>query len=374
MNHLTSQQIEGYHSGTLELAEEYLAIDAHMAGCATCREQLGARSRALPEGLGRLMAEDAHPEGELLVRYAQENSDVPAIVAQHVAVCARCRQDVATLQTFRQTVTPEIWAEARAATEAPAVRPSFGEWLHAAVAGRAFRVWAPAMAFCLLLLLVFVWRNQQVVAIQDGSGRWALTRGGKLTGPIPLPADLESTLRKALQNRSLETPGALAALASPADAHYRPAGTIVRSDLPKLQWEPVPNGVSYQCTLTSPDDPKFKRGAPKPMKSAFWVLKKPLPRGKVYTWQVVVTLRNGKKVALTGSPYFKVLEIAKEQVLEQAAKTYAGSHLALGLLYAQNGVLDEAEPEFAALQRANPDSETIKTFLNQLRASHRSLR
>ncbi|MCW3097856.1 MAG: hypothetical protein JWL77_3474 [Chthonomonadaceae bacterium] len=130
MNHLTIQQIEGYHSGTLKLAEEYLAI-----------------------------------------------------VAQHVAVCARCRQDVATLQTFRQTVTPEIWAEARAATEAPATRPGFGEWLRAAIAGHAFRVWAPAMAFCLLLLMVFVWRNQQVVAIQDGSGRWALTRGGRLTGP-----------------------------------------------------------------------------------------------------------------------------------------------------------------------------------------------
>ena len=156
-----------------------------------------------------------------------------------------------------------------------------------------------------------------------------------------------------------------------ADGRFRPAGTIVRSDLPKLQWESTPNAVTYQCTVTSPDDPKFKRTAPRPIKGAFWVMKKPLPRGKIYTWQVVATLRNGKKVALSGSPRFKVLELAKEQALEQAAKTYAGSHLTLGLLYAQDGDLDDAEQEFATLLRANPDSSLIKTFLDHLRALQR---
>ncbi len=321
------------------------------------------------------MAEDAHPEGDVLVRYARETSDVPAIVAQHVAVCERCRRDVAALQTYRQSVTPEIWAEARAALEAPPARPSFGEWLRASwlafASNRALRV-GGLVAAVALLLLVFVLRNQSVIEIKDGSGRWELTRGGKLTGPVALPDDLEPALRKALQNRTVETPSTIAALMTSADGRFRPAGTIVRSDLPKLQWEPTPNTVSYQCTLTSPDDPKFKRGAPKPIKGAFWVMKKPLPRGKIYTWQVVATLRNGKKVALSGSPRFKVLELAKEQALEQAAKTYAGSHLTLGLLYAQDGALDDAEQEFTALLRANPDSPVVKALLDRLRALHRS--
>ena len=374
MAHLTSQQTEGYRDGTLELAEEYLAIDAHLADCAECRERLGDSFRALPEGLFRRLAEDAHPAEPFIVRYARNNADVSAPIAQHVAVCAQCSQDVAALQGYQRAVTPEIWAEARAVLETPAARPSFGEWLRGCVrafgSARKARVWVPAAAVCVLLLCVFLWRNQRVVEIVDGSGRWALTRGGRLTEAIALPSDLQLLVRAALQNRRVETPLALTALASRGDSQYEPTGTFVRSDMPTLQWEALPDAVSYRCTLTSPDDPTFKRGAAKPISGTSWVLKKPLPRGKVYTWQVVATLRNGKRVSLPGSPRFKVLEQAQADNLAQAAQTYAGSHLTLGLLYAQDGVFDEAEQEFATLLRANPDLETVKTLLARVRTLH----
>jgi len=375
VNHLTIQQIESYQAGTLESAAEYLAIEAHLTDCAECRERLGATSRTLSEGLRRFLADSAHPTGALLVRYARNSAEMPEIIAQHVAVCARCRQDVAALQAYRQSVTPEIWVEARAALEAWASRSRSGGRLRASLQAtfsrQAFRVWAPATAVCLLLLAVFWWRNQPVAEITDGAGRWTLARSGKLTGPIAFPPALEPILRKALQDRRAETPSTLTALASADAAHYSPAGIVVRSDMPKLSWEATPNAVSYQCTLASLDDPTFKRSAPKPIPANFWTPKKPLPRGKVYTWKVVATLRNGQHVALTGSPRFKVLDQTAAQALDQAAKTYASSHLTLGLLYAQEGVLDEAEQEFAALQRLNPNSPITKPLLDRLRAQHR---
>jgi hypothetical protein len=39
----------------------------------------------------------------------------------------------------------------------------------------------------------------------------------------------------------------------------------------------------------------------------------------------------------------------------------------LGLFYAQAGVLDEAEREFSALQRANPKSEIANRLLMRIR-------
>jgi hypothetical protein len=41
--------------------------------------------------------------------------------------------------------------------------------------------------------------------------------------------------------------------------------------------------------------------------------------------------------------------------------------LALGLLYAQAGALDEAEREFSVLQRANPKSEIVNRLLMRIR-------
>jgi hypothetical protein len=374
MRHLTIQQREGYQDGTLELAEEYLAIEAHLADCVTCREHLQSPSRAMPQGIGSLLTTDAHPDTALIGRYARDNSDVPAIVAQHMVACARCQRDVDALQAYRRAVTPEIWAEARAALETPvAARPNFRDWFRITFSVRALRVWVPVAAVCLLLVAVFWWRNQRVVEITDGSGHWTLTRAGQLTGPTALPPALTTLSREALRNRRVETPASLTALVDAADTHYGPAGTVIIGDMPTLRWEPLPGAVSYRCVLTSPDDPTFKRGAPKPIRGTFWKLKKPLPRGKVYTWKVMATLRNGRHVPLAGAPRFRVLEQARADALEQASRTYASSHLTLGLLYAREGVLDDAEQEFAALLRLNPGSETIKTLLDRLRARRRPI-
>lgn len=377
MNHLTTQQIETYQDGNVEAAEECLAIEAHLAECEACRENV-ARSRTLSTELRLLLAEQAHPTGALLVRYTRNSAEVDAGVVQHIARCTRCRRDVAALQAYRQAVTPEIRAEAqRARGEAKGVastawRERLGAAWQAAVAPRRLRVWASATVVCLALLMVFVWRSQRVLTLKDGSGQWTLTRGGQLSGPVALPPDIETLVRDALQDQRAETPVDLAALSSLGGTHYHPAGTIVRSDRPPLSWEAVPNAESYQCTLTSPGDPEFRRRAPKPILTPFWQPKQPLPRGKIYSWQVTVKFRRGGSMTLGGAPRFKVMDSSQAQRLEEAAKTYADSHLTLGLLYAQSGDLEEAEQELTSLLHANPDSPVIKTLLDRLQTLHRS--
>jgi predicted Zn-dependent protease len=43
----------------------------------------------------------------------------------------------------------------------------------------------------------------------------------------------------------------------------------------------------------------------------------------------------------------------------------------LGLLYAQAGLLDEAEQELRTLRQANPDSEAVRRWLAQVQARRR---
>ena len=52
--------------------------------------------------------------------------------------------------------------------------------------------------------------------------------------------------------------------------------------------------------------------------------------------------------------------------LAQARRVYASSHLTLGLLYAEAGLLDEAEQEFRSLQKSNPDSALVQKLLTQI--------
>ena len=68
---------------------------------------------------------------------------------------------------------------------------------------------------------------------------------------------------------------------------------------------------------------------------------------------------------------FRVLDRAKADELARARRAYPSSHLTLALLYADAGLLKEAEQELRLLQRANPDSEVARGLLRQVQALRR---
>jgi len=62
------------------------------------------------------------------------------------------------------------------------------------------------------------------------------------------------------------------------------------------------------------------------------------------------------------------MDQAKVNELAKAKRAYASSHLTLGLLYAEAGLLKEAEQELRLLRKANPNSELARTLLRQVQA------
>jgi hypothetical protein len=67
-----------------------------------------------------------------------------------------------------------------------------------------------------------------------------------------------------------------------------------------------------------------------------------------------------------------VLNQTRAGELAHAKNTSGNSHLTLGILYAQSGLLDDAEREFQALLRANPQSTLVRKLLRIVREKQRS--
>ncbi len=59
--------------------------------------------------------------------------------------------------------------------------------------------------------------------------------------------------------------------------------------------------------------------------------------------------------------------------IEEARRTSPPSHLVLGILYAEAGLLDEADRELAALSNLNPQSSLPSNLLSDLRRQRRGL-
>lgn len=86
----------------------------------------------------------------------------------------------------------------------------------------------------------------------------------------------------------------------------------------------------------------------------------------IYSWQVKA-MKDGREVVVPEPPAseakFKVLEQVKAEELARARRQFAGSHLTLGLLYAQAGMQDKAAQELQALVDANQSSSLARKLL-----------
>ena len=110
-------------------------------------------------------------------------------------------------------------------------------------------------------------------------------------------------------------------------------------------------------------DDQFKLVASSPqLTNQSWTAT-PLPRGKVYSWQVKA-IKDGQEITSPRPPApqakFRVLDQRKRMNSREAKRAYGSSHLTLGLLYADAGLLKEAEQEFRSLRRANPNSDLAR--------------
>ena len=432
IEHLTQKQVEDYCQQQLRVAE-LLSVSDHLGECEACRLQIecamngdAAFFALRSEVFGEAAAiSSPHPVREHLtaeqtVWYVDRNlsGEELQMVADHLTLCEQCALAVDDLHAFRNQIAPSLDREYH-----PATVPSPTEgWWHRTVASLLplFRR-SPGLAFgaalTVLLLAVtgwLIWRTPRegepkqeiadspappsqpaapapqpapvpvVAELNDGEGQLTLDQEGKLSGADDLPPAYQSMLREALATRRIERSSQLKGLARPPSSLMstdkqrsefsviEPVGKVVMSDRPTFRWSPMEGATVYVVEVY---DSKFNLVAASPeLTNHSWALPQSLARGKVYGWQVKA-IKDGQEFTSPRPPApqarFRILDQAKANELAKARRAYPSSHLALGLLYAEAGLLKEAEQELRLLQKANPDSEITRSLLSQVQALRR---
>jgi hypothetical protein len=221
---------------------------------------------------------------------------------------------------------------------------------------------------------------QALVALNDGGGRVILDAQGNLSG-LPT-ASYEQAVKDALRTERVKLPASLREVRSQSGTLMGgsqtefsvrvPVGIVIETDRPTFRWTALDGGASY--TVTVYDSNLSKVAESDPLTSTEWTLPSALARGRTYIWQVRATKEGQQVVApspAAGRAKFKVLEQSKVEQIALAKQSGSKSHLVMGLLYAEAGLLSEAEHEFNALLAANPDSATARKLLQSVRQARR---
>jgi hypothetical protein len=224
-----------------------------------------------------------------------------------------------------------------------------------------------------------------VLSLNDGANVVTMDSSGRLTGLKSLSQSHERLVKTVLATGRVKTPPLLARLmtrrktlmgANRAAYPYpllSPVGTAVAGERPIFRWRALEGATSY---VVSVYDAKMNEVvASQPLQQTEWTPPRPLDRGGIYTWQVRAA-RGGAEIRLPTPdlPNAKFMVIgtstARElEKVERARGAYAPSPLASGILYANAGLLDEAEDAFVKVVRDNPQSILAGQLLNSLRAA-----
>jgi hypothetical protein len=351
-------------------------------------------------------------------------------VDDHLTHCEECVLSVEDLRAFRNEIAPSLDREYEPATVPSRVQTKETWWRKTLRSFAAPLRVSPVPAFggaalAILLFAVigwFVWRTpperepqiavaptplpqptvqQQpeptqsttqrplglpssplVAQLNDGSAVIALDREGKLSGVDDLPSAYQNLVRRTLSTGRVERSAQLQGLTRQSSSLMgsngqkrefsvlEPLGDVLLTNHPTFRWSTAEGATAYVVEVY---DEKFTPVATSPQLTTLtWTTT--LPRGNVYSWQVKA-IKAGEEITAPRPPApqakFRVLDQAKANELARARRTHASSHLTLGLLYADAGLLREAEQEFRLLQRANPNSDLARNLLRQVQSLRR---
>lgn len=428
--HLSNEVIEQFHRQALTGGDRG-EIYNHILRCETCRQRVVTpqiEAVALRTLTGHLLpTEDEEPfhlELETIEAFVDDTLDPldRSTVKLHLEDCAQCAAEVSDLR--------ESLATMKAASRRPSERlPAEGRSSRSLKFSTPIRIAATIalIAFAAIALIaLFRWRssspsiitgsqptpfaspqapaltpspstganpprlaenpptkepNEQprnVIALKDGPNEIALDQGGNVVGLSSLPAETREAVKEALTEERLNRPSVLDDVTS-AEVSARgpgseerigilsPANTVINNNKPTLRWTPSKTAEAYRVEIADETFHQIAKSGDLPATTRSWTPSIPLKRGGIYTWTIRAVNKGGEPSAVTSQAKFRILGDDKVRQLNRL-KAGSQSHLALGIFYAREGMLTEAEREIGILVRENPNSGVVKKLLKQIRS------
>ena len=222
----------------------------------------------------------------------------------------------------------------------------------------------------------------QTILLNDNGAELKLDPSGSILGLNGLPPAMQSPVKEALLAADIQKPEALAELigvqgpargTAESKTSFRllsPGGVVLSNNRPVFKWEPLEGATGYRVLVADVANQEAAASGSLPSATTQWVPSVPLRRGGIYTWVVIATV-NGTEVtapaATAPEMRFKVLDDGKVRELDLLRRS-TKSHLALGVFYAREGMLAEAEQEFRQLVKDNPNSPIAVRLLRTVQS------
>ncbi len=392
--------------------DELVAMSRHLALCPECRQQLDAGK--VSSGAASLVndlqaparADDLHLKYEQLEGYVDEllpQADRQQ-VSKHLETCDNCAREVKELTSLRENLFsyPQVTP---VASRAPV--PRGGTFFQTFAALFALRRWQFVGAAAVLVLAGLIgwllWqtgkqpqlanlnKNAQTKAPDDSSpqSNTALVNSPDEAQREPVKEDpaksvYDSIVATAIARQTLTaTPdlkdlnGKPVTLLGENDSAQKfdllsPRGTVVLSSRPTLRWRALAGAASYKVYLLNAKFDVVQNSGL--LRSTSWTVARPLDHGQTYIWQVVAS-KEGKEITSPVAPAkearFRVLDSKSEQAVQRFVQDNHDNHLALGIVYAHHGLLDEAARELSLAEKSKQSSELARMFLRDVRAMRR---
>jgi hypothetical protein len=426
--HLSETDVTSYTNRTLP-PNALLSFDDHLIECDKCFKMINENKSIAIDSLQNALlqdAEDAHLTYEQFEAYLDDQVDEveKEIIEVHRGVCEECTNQLEGLLQLRASIEIENNRAALARFSIwnlwGAIEASFALKFAVSATGLiavGFLLWASWFLLKLPQLEITdvsapilnndvdqqnslnqpnvnehsdvevagasnpdTKRSVVIVSLVDGAARIALNEDGSLTG-LDMP-QYEKKIRSVLTNQTITFPRETNQLRSKSGvlmgtsesgvpfALSNPIGKVVRSDRPDFTWKPLKDAESYTVSIYDKNFNKIMSSPP--LQRTAWRADVALKRGATYQWQVSAT-KDGQEVKSPIRPApdakFMILDGAKASEIERAEKSGRISHFLLGVLYANAGLLDDAEREFQLLRSKNPNSELVRKLLIQVQSA-----
>jgi hypothetical protein len=173
-----------------------------------------------------------------------------------------------------------------------------------------------------------------------------------------LPDSLRDQAMLLLTTETPQPPDAIADLPVASGGNVlRPVSEAVEETQPVLYWSAALGEPPYTVSISDEHSQVIARA--QGIQNTSWMVLIPLHRGGEYTWQVTVA-------GQTEQASFRVLDDGQVMLWRATLAAHKDSHLVIGLVAQQLGMLAIAEREYTALTKVYPDSNTAALLLNNV--------
>ncbi|MEP6740873.1 MAG: zf-HC2 domain-containing protein [bacterium] len=421
--HLSQPDIDDYRRRAMSPGE-LIAADDHLATCDECYENV-RRSEDLNDMVLSLPIDrsvvvnrelDHLRFGQLAAYVDHELDEVDREICDvHLELCKQCAEELRDLQGFKVAMGDSSLQRRSDLSPSPATHTIFSQL-------RQWSLFQFALTAALAILFIgafgwSIWRlsrspqtqltespqpsptvpsaeqalknqppsgspppsAQNLIALNDAGGQVSLDPKGELHGLQDLTPTQQQSVKAALTTGHLNISSDVTQLRGKTSVLMggknegasftvlNPVGRVIRTSRPTFRWQSLSGASQYVVSVY--DSKLNKVIASEPITRTQWRATQPLSRGNVYIWQVSA-IKDGKEIKSPSPPAaearFKVLDTKIENELKRVESAHATSHLVLGTVYAQAGLVDEAASQFRALLAANPKSAVAQKLLRNV--------